>query len=332
MPDNNLSLKEKSFDLHQSTGVIDTHCDTIHLFRRSEHGSYKFGDHNKTGHLDLPRMEIGAIKVQFFAVFIEPEHRTSALHLTLQLIEHYYQALSGFEKRITHVENYYELEQVLAKGKIASVLAIEGGEVIGSSLELLRMLHRLGVRSFGLTWNHRNQIADGVGEEAGAGLTRFGFEVVAELNKLGVIIDVAHLSESGFWDVLETSSVPVIVSHANAYAVCNHPRNLKDSQLKGLAENGGIISLSFYPKFIGKESVKISNLVDHYVHIASLIGVEHLGVGSDFDGIDETIEGLADVSQMSNLTEALLKRGFKEQDVKKILKENYLRLLHEVLR
>ncbi|MGI6097749.1 MAG: dipeptidase [Dethiobacteria bacterium] len=324
---------EEAYKLHREIGVIDSHCDTVGLFENKKIG-YNFNLWNEIGHLDLPRMEAGGVKVQFFAVYIEPENKPhTSLHRTLQLIDTYYETLKGLEERIVPVTDFGTLKQVLEGQKIASILAIEGGEAIETDLRLLRMLYRLGVRSFGLTWNQRNQIADGIDErESGGGLTRFGFSVIRELNKLGMLIDLAHLSEAGFWDVLETSADPVIVSHANAYTICNHPRNLKDQQLKALAEAGGVIGLSVYEDFIKESNADLDSLADHFAHIASLIGVEHIGIGSDFDGIDRPVKGLEDVTKLPNLTAALLKRGFSKADMKKILRDNYLQLFNKVLK
>jgi len=195
------------------------------------------------------------------------------------------------------------------------------------------MLFRLGIRGLGLTWNQRNDIADGVGErQAGGGLTRFGKKVIGEMNRLGMIVDLAHIAEKGFFDVLMASSHPVIVSHANARAICNHHRNLSDQQLRAIKENGGVVGLTLYPAFIHDKTPNLEILLNHFEHIAELIGTDYMGIGTDFDGMEGKMpEGLNDVSSLHLLVEGLRSRGFKENDLNKILFENYLRVIQKIM-
>jgi len=194
------------------------------------------------------------------------------------------------------------------------------------------MLFRLGIRSLGLTWNHQNQLATGVGKGVqGEGLTTFGRQVVREMNNLGMVIDLAHINEAGFYDAVCESSEPVIVSHSNARALCDHPRNLSDEQLRKIKEADGVIGLNFYPEFVSAEKATISKLIDHFVHIAEVAGIDHLGIGSDFDGIDQVIPDLEDVTKVPRLIGELSKHGFSAADIEKITSKNFLRVLNKVL-
>lgn len=183
-----------------------------------------------------------------------------------------------------------------------------------------------------MTWNGRNELADGVGEsETEGGLTRFGRAVVQEMNRLGMVVDASHLSEAGFWDVLEVSNQPVITSHANSRCICNHRRNLTDEQIRALAARGGVIGLTFYPDFIHPDQPSLEKLLDHMDHIISLAGVDCIGLGSDFDGIDQVTSGLEDISRLPAITEGRWRRGYREEEIAKILGGNFLRVLQQVL-
>lgn len=237
------------------------------------------------------------------------------------------------QEEIELAHSLKEIYSIYQKEKIAAFLSVEGGEVLQGRLEVLRVLYRLGIRILTLTWNHRNQLGDGVYEKVtGGGLTRFGRKVVKEMNRLGMIIDVSHLSEPGFWNVLELSEYPVMASHSNAAALCPHPRNLSDRQLRALGEKGGMVGVNFCPSFVSDENPKLKVLLDHIDHIVNLIGIEHVGIGSDFDGIDQGVEGLEDISKITNITSGLINRGYEERDIKKIWGENYLDLFKKTLK
>ncbi len=312
--------------------IIDGHCDTVHRFI-SETGNYDFTRHNKEGHIDLPRLRQGGIKLQIFALYIEQDFKpVGAVRRCLQLIDGYYRTVNRVQADLQTILNLSDLHEVINGSKIAALLSVEGGEALEGDLAVLRVLFRLGVRGLGLTWNQRNQLAVGVGKGLqGDGLTSFGREVVREMNNLGMIVDLAHINEKGFYEAMSLSNVPIIVSHANARALCDHPRNLSDSQLKALGENNGIIGLSYYPSFIHRESPSLEKLLDHFVHVAEVAGIEHLGFGSDYDGIEQTIKGLDDVSCLHQLVDGLISRGFTSKEIRQITSENYLRVLNQVL-
>jgi len=318
-------------EIHRESVIIDAHCDTVHKFLLSKN-QYNFNIRNDTGHVDLPRLKESGIKVQVFALYIEPQYNPErSLKRCLELYDILIKTFNNSNNKIVIVTSAAEMEEALKQNKLAAFLSIEGGEALEGSLSVLRVLYRLGVRFLTLTWNHRNQIADGTGEGiTGGGLTRFGRKVIKEMNHLGMVIDVSHLSERGFWDVLDLSEKPVIASHSNARSLCSHSRNFSDRQIKALAEKGGIIGINYCPPFVGEEA-DISYLVNHIDHIVGLVGINHIGLGSDFDGIDTTIAGLEDVSKLPNLTYELFKKGYTKAEIKKILGENFFNFFYKIL-
>lgn len=318
-------------NLHRSAILVDTHCDTILSLMRGR----PLGTRSDEGHIDLPRLKEGGAGAQFFACYIEPQYKPDkGLKRVMQQIDAFYQAVEANAADIEVATTVADIERIHASGKIAGVLAIEGGEAIDGDLAALRMVHRLGVRSFGLVWNQRNLLADGIGErQAHGGLTNLGIEVVKELNRLGMVVDVSHLNDDGFWDVIETSTSPIMASHSNSRAVCDHPRNLTDDQIRALAKNGGVMGMNFCPPFVAKGGqATIDMLIDHIDHIVGLVGFDHVGLGSDFDGISEVPVGLENAACMPNLTRRLAERGYSEENILKILGKNHLRLLKAVWR
>lgn len=295
----------------------------------------KFGERSSKGHVDLPRLLESGVDLQIFAVYIQPEYKIErALHRALQVIDRFYKELHDHEDKMMLFTKVSDVREAEKHGKIAAMLSIEGGEAVEADLGILRMLHRLGLRAMTLTWNERNQIADGAGEgRTKGGLTNFGVELVKEMNNIGMVVDVSHLSDPGFFDVIETTTKPVIASHSNCRAICNHRRNLTDDMIKILADNGGVMGMNFSAAFVdeNKEKATLERVLDHVGHIVKVASVDHVGIGSDFDGIENTPKGLEDVTRMPYLTEGLLKRGYKEDDIRKILGENFLRVFSEVI-
>jgi membrane dipeptidase len=317
--------------IHDRSVVVDGHIDTLlELVNGKVTG---IGEPNNVIHVDLPRMKKGGVNVQLFAAFIEPAYKPErALKRSLQLVSRMLKEIEGNQEEIALALSFNDIEKINAKGKIAAIISIEGGEAISGDLEVLYALYKLGVRSIGLTWNERNDIAEGVGEKhAHGGLTSFGHDVVKEMNRLGMVVDVSHMTEKSFWGVIEASEKPIIASHSNAYSVCAHLRNLKDDQIKALAQNGGVMGMNFAPPFIAKENANIDKLIAHIDHIAGLVGTDHIGLGSDYDGIPSTPEGLEDISTLPRITQALLDKGYEELDIKKILGGNFMRVLRDIL-
>jgi len=320
-------------EIHACTTVVDAHCDTLTVLKSQKR---QLGNLSKEGHIDLPRLILGGVNVQFFASFVSyvsPGIRTdNPLARALEIFDVFYQEMALATDRVEPAFSYNDIERIVAGQKIAALLAVEGGEALAGRIEVLRMFYRLGVRCITLTWNDRNELADGASEYGtGGGLSSFGTAVVKEMNRLGMLIDVSHLSPQGFWDVLKNSEKPVIASHSNTRSICEHQRNLSDDQIKSLAAQGGVMGLCFYPDFVGKKEPSLDMLLDHAVHVADMAGVDCLGLGSDFDGIECTLPELSDVTCLPVVTEGLFKRGFSQTDVQKILGGNFLRVLSQVL-
>ncbi|OPY58211.1 MAG: Membrane dipeptidase (Peptidase family M19) [Pelotomaculum sp. PtaU1.Bin035] len=316
--------------LHYESIVIDTHCDTLSVMLD---GGWHLAGFSGQGQLDLPRLKEGGVDVQFFSAFVAPEYKPVAVRRVMELIDLFYQEMEENSDVILHAKGLADINEALATGKVAAFLSIEGGEALEGSLGVLRVLHRMGVRSITLTWNGRNELGDGVGEEStGGGLTGFGIATVMEMNRLGMLVDVSHLSERGFWDVIKVSRQPVIASHSNCRAICDHPRNLKDEQIKALASNGGVMGIAFVPDFLGGESPSIDDVIAHIDHVIAVAGPDCVGIGSDFDGTDILPAGLDACSSLPAVTSGLLKRGYNGEVIKKILGGNFLRVIGQVIK
>jgi membrane dipeptidase len=236
-------------------------------------------------------------------------------------------------------------------GKHGLMLCMEGAEPLGTDLSLLRNFYKLGVRIICLTWHQRNAVADGAGEPGTGGLSNFGKKLVQEMNRIGMVIDVSHMSEVGFWDVLSHSQRPVLASHSNARSLCDHPRNLTDEQIKSLTQKGGVIGINFLGQFVKNQTPTVHDVLDHIDHIANLVGIDYIGLGPDWIDyaphlivecldpsgylsqripIEVYAKGVEKEEELPNLTIGLLSRGHSETDIQKILSGNFLRFLDEV--
>lgn len=318
-------------EIHRRAIVVDGHSDTILAIAG---GHRSLGERSDRGHLDLPRAREGGLDVVFMACWIETACKPHlSLKRGLQLVDAVHREVERFPDQIAIAGSLADIHRIVESGRIAAVLAIEGGEAIDGDLAVLRTLYRLGVRVMTLTWNQRNDLADGVKESrTRGGLTSLGVEVVREMNSLGMVVDVSHISDAGFWDVLAISTQPVIASHSNCRALCDHPRNLTDDQIRALGKNGGVVGVTFPPNFVDPSRPNLERLLDHIDHIAGLAGPDHVGLGSDFDGFDAHLEGVEDASKLPSLTEGLLRRGYREEDILNILGGNFLRVLGTVFR
>lgn len=318
--------------IHQKTIVFDGHCDTILEIINHKRS---LGSRASTGHLDIPRLKEGGVNIQVFAVFIEDIYKPDkSLKRSLQLIDYFFSEIEKNQDKISLVTNYNQIKEVNKAGKIAAILSIEGGEALEGDLVVLRALYKLGVRLLTLTWNQRNQIADGLNESrTGGGLTEFGSKVIDEMNRLGMLIDISHLSEAGFWDVVKCSKTPIVASHSNCYTLCPHRRNLKNEQIKAIADKGGVIGITFVPKFLTQDNRKatVEDVIKHIDYLVEKVGVDYVGLGSDFDGTNSLPLDLESVDKIPNITIGLDKRGYKEEDIKKILGGNFIRVFKEVV-
>jgi len=308
--------------------IVDAHCDTAKS--AYEQGADLF---RNSFHLDIERLLQSGERVQFFAAFPDQnKFRNNALTRVLAIIDEVYRAQEQHGKQFAICTNAQEIGRAIREGKVAALLSVEGGECLNGELSILRQLYRLGVRSMLLTWNYRNLLADGAEVEHGGGLTDFGRLVVAEMNRLGMIIDVSHLCEASFNDVLSLTSRPVIASHSNAGAVCGHVRNLNDTQLKAIAANGGVVGINFYPRFLNNtDQASIDDVVKHIEHICSVTGENHIGIGADFDGIDCTPEGLEGTQCIPALFERLEQLNYSTVLLEKIAGLNFMRVIKQIL-
>lgn len=313
--------------------ICDCHCDTLTELYKKNTDLY-----SNEQHFDIQRQIALGGGLQFCAIFVPtPEFRYyGGLRYTLQLLDKYLQECKKLQAAgvdVLQVRTKADAADVL-NHKAATLLAIEEGGAIDGSLEALRCLYELGVRAMTLTWSNRNDIADGVNEEgSGGGLTVFGRKVVAEMNKLGMLVDVSHIAPAGFWDVIETSSKPIIATHSNAKSLCPHPRNLDDKQILAINENDGLIGVTFAGQFLEEDYNKacIESVYRHIDYMLNLMGNDdHLGFGSDFDGISHPPYNIHGVQDYKPLVEFLAAK-YSDATIAKITHQNVLNLLQKVL-
>lgn len=299
--------------------IIDLHCDALLKLTTLEAASFA---EDVRIHVNQKRLQLGQIKAQVFAIFIDPAIPQNQQFLeVIRQMEAFHTHVLQTEGMV-HITDWAQLEQ-LAPHEIGAILSLEGCSAIGDDLTKLIAVLDAGVKLVGLTWNEENAVAHGAEQDASLGLKSFGKEVIQLLNDRDIIIDVSHLNEQSFWDVLPLAK-HIIASHSNARALCDHPRNLTDAQAKALVKHGGHIHVVYYPLFIGGQDETLEQLVNHVEHLANLVGVEHIGLGSDFDGIDMTVKGLAHAGEAQNLLEALRTR-FSEEEVHGIASQNFIR-------
>lgn len=314
--------------------ICDCHCDTLTELYKKGTSLY-----DNDQHFDIKRqIELGG-GLQFCAIFV-PTHEFryyGGLRYTLCLLDKYKQELKALQEKgidVLPVLTKADAADVL-NHKAATLLAIEEGGAIDGSLEALRMLYELGVRAMTLTWSNRNDIADGVNEEcSGGGLTTFGRQVVAEMNRLGMLVDVSHIATAGFWDVIETSTKPIIATHSNAKTLCSHPRNLNDDQIKAINANDGLIGITFAGQFLEEDynNACIDSVYRHIDYMLNLLGNDdHVGFGSDFDGISHPPYNIHGVRDYKPLIEYLQSKNYSDSTIEKITHKNVLNLLSKVL-
>lgn len=363
-------------NVHARSILVDTHNDVL---QRMVNEDVDIRARLSDGHSDLSRFAEGGVDAQFFSVWPDPIYGSDhSARRVLQQIDALYQLLEVAPDRIELAVTTEDVRRIVAAGKLAALMGIEGGHGIEDDLGVLRMFHRLGVRYMTLTHFNTNNWADSSTDVARFdGLSPFGEDVVREMNRIGMIVDISHVSDETFWDVMRITSRPVIASHSSCRALCNHPRNMSDEMIEAVGENGGVIGINFYPEFIDDEFRKkreaarggsvveafkvpeerdpaaldelarerhlsfaggesdiplptIDAVVDHIDHVVEIAGVDHVGLGSDFDGIDVAPEGLEDVTTYPAITEILIERGYSDEDIEKVLGENFLRVLREV--
>lgn len=305
--------------------IIDLHCDTISYLSKQDISLY-----TNTGQYDIKRALEADICLQFFALFVMPGDFDSNLRIILKQLDKFYRELENNAEYLYHFKTYNDFAIERSTGKIACLLHLEGAECLGNDTEILRILYRLGLRSMGLTWNNRNLLADGVGEgEIAGGISKKGREIIKEMSRLGIILDLAHISEKAYFEAFDIYDKEILVTHANVRALCENRRNLSDKQLKVLADHGGIIGITQVADFVNKDNATIDKMLDHICYVADLVGVKHVALGSDFDGADNMV--ISDVGAYKDMPDLLMKRGFDKNEVEMILSENVLSFLEKIL-
>ncbi len=317
--------------LHYDALVIDGHCDSIG--DQLERGRW-LGDRSEDGHVDLPRLREGGIDVQFFACYVpKPYQRHGAVTHALERLDQLHLLAEQLPDQFILARSVEDILHAKSTGKIAGIAGLEGAEALDASIGVLRQFYRLGLRNLGLAWNYRNAACDGVAESrTNGGLTEFGVKVVEECNQLGILLDVSHLSAAGVEDVLTISQRPIIASHSNANAMCEHPRNLTDAQMEAIAARGGVIGVTFVDSFLNRQNPEQASLDDVIANIEYMLGIvgpEHVALGSDFDGWSLARE-LKDASCYPLITQRLVERGHNAHSIRKILGENLLRVIRSV--
>ncbi len=360
-----IALKAKN--LHFSSLVFDTHVDTTSKLQTN----WKFQEEHKEGNVDLPRMKKGGLNALFLSIYMAGTITgPKAVNDALEKIAAVRELTGRFPGDLSLCTSAAEVVEARRRGKIAVLMGMEGGHMINNSLPILRMYAALGVRYLTLTHSVNTDWADSSGDQPKHnGLTAFGRSVISELNRLGVLVDISHVSDKTFWDAMEVSRAPMIASHSSCRSLCPHPRNMTDDMIKALAAKGGIIQINYHVEFLDpaameyfkkaeplfrqlmekqedkEDMAKIqaevtsrlgpppqvswTRIIDHLDHAVRLVGADHVGLGSDFDGAVMP-EGMTDASMLPKITEALLRKGYKETDIRKILGENTLRLIREV--
>ena len=344
-------FKARAIQLHRSTPLIDGHNDYPWALRGIDPGR----DLNKAEitkpvpslMTDIPRLRQGGVGGQFWSVYTPGTMQgQEAVRVTLEQIDIVHRMTRKWGETFQMANTADDVDRAFKNGKIASMIGMEGGHSIDNSLPTLRMFYALGARYMTLTHNVNLRWADAAADKPVAGgLTRFGEEVVREMNRLGMLVDLSHVAADTMEDALRVTEAPVIFSHSSARAICNVPRNVPDNILQLVAKNGGVVMVTFVPGFISQAvadfdakpeaerkgltppKATLSQVADHIDHIRKVAGIDHIGLGGDFDGITQVVEGLEDVSKYPDLTAELLKRGYKDDDIKKILGLNVLRVM-----
>ena len=372
------SISEKARKLHFSSIVVDTHDDTTQRFLD---GKFDLGTRSATGSIDIPRMREGNLSAIFFSIWM-PSKVTGreAVDRALVQIDAVREQVRKHSTDMVLATTAAEVREARKEGKIAALMGVEGGHMINASLGVLRSYAALGVRYMTLTHSGNDEWADSSTEKpVHNGLTDFGKDVVREMNRLGVIVDISHVSDKTFYDALEVSKAPLFASHSSCRAICDAPRNMTDQMMKDLAAKGGVVQINYHVGFLSQEfrdaekadpeinksisaevtkrcgdnegcqliegdhitreyveqgklpRVEFGKIIEHIDHAVKVAGVDHVGLGSDFDGANMPY-GMEDATKLPKITEALLQKGYSEGDVRKILGENTLRVMTQVER
>ena len=327
--------------------VIDFHCDALYEARKATRKGTPLCFEKNDNQIDLQKLAKGDYLLQCFAAFVYMENNQDPLLYALEEIDEFYRMLAEYPDQIAQVKSWADLEANRAAGKISAMLTIEDGGCCQGSLAALRQFYRLGVRMMTLTWNFQNTLASpnhftpGTDDPAipnkTDGLTKLGIEFLHEMERLGIIIDVSHLSDAGIWDVYHNTTRPFIASHSSARAICNHARNLTDDMIRAIAERGGVAGINYCAGFLTDKPAADGHyygtaalIADHIDHMRNVGGIDVVALGSDYDGISRRLE-MPDCSYMPLLEAELRRRNYSEEDIEKVFYKNALRVLREFL-
>ncbi len=321
--------------------VIDMHCDTLSELMLAENRGEHLELRKNRLHVDLEKMQKGDYLLQNFALFIDLHRDGEPTAALLRMIDIYYNELEKNTGLIAPVLSASDIEKNAAAGRMSALLTMEEGAPCRGKVSFLRDFYRLGVRMMALTWNYENEIGwpncvaklPGYVPGQRYGLKEAGFEIVGEMQRLGMIVDVSHLSDDGFYDVCEVAKAPFVASHSNARALCAHPRNLTDDMLRKLAAHGGVAGLNFCSAFLTEESWESSTarMVEHIRYMTNVGGMDSVGLGTDYDGIQSRLE-MDDCSKIQMLADEMSRQGFSEDQIEKIFYQNVLRVYREALK
>ena len=384
-PSKSETVSPRARQIHNSAIVVDTHADTPQRFLDD---NFDIGstDPKDLGHVSLDKARAGNLGAEFFSIWVEPSFKGQYAHRAMDLIDSVYQQAARHPDRMMMAFSVGDIERAHKQKKLASLMGIEGGHAIENDLRLLRDFYKLGVRYMTLTWSNTNEWADSSGDisnpkiEHHNGLTDFGKQVVQEMNRLGMMVDISHVADKTFYDAVATSRAPVIASHSAARALSNHARNMTDDMLRAVTKNNGVVMVNFFSAFVDENYRKVyeaqrkdeeaavaafvaqrkaegkpvsyaeydriqrewtakiprpplKSLIDQIDHIAKIAGVDHVGLGSDFDGVSgATPEGIDSAADLPKITQGLLDRGYSADDIRKILAANLLRVFRDVER
>jgi membrane dipeptidase len=381
------TVSAKARQVQDSAIVIDTHADTPQRFL-DENYDIASTDPKDPGHISLDKAKIGNLGAEFFSIWVDPEtiaKQDYAKH-TLDLIDSVYEQAARHPDHMMMAFSVADIERAHREHKLAALMGIEGGHSIENDIRVLGDFYRLGVRYMTLSWSNTNEFADSSGDindpkvQHHNGLTEGGKQIVLEMNRLGMLVDISHVADKTFWDAIAVSKAPVIASHSSARALTNAPRNMTDDMLRAVTKNGGVVDVNFYSGFVDEDYRKaadaqapqreaavkalldkakasgqpipylevdrierewgnkiprppLKSLIDHIDHVAKVAGIDHVGLGADWDGVSgQTPQGIDSAADLPKITQALLDRGYSESDIKKILGENVLRVFAEAER
>jgi membrane dipeptidase len=319
--------------VHSYVRVADMHNDISEQMAKSAYANYHLADRHSYLHTDIPRLQDGGLDIQVFAIWDSASN--GAYQTAINQYNRLTAEFTANPETIQHIRNYTALDSAVNDDRIAGIIFLEGGHYIENDVDKLKYFYDLGVRGMTITWNNSTSWAVSAKDEArgtrAGGLNAFGRKVIAAMDSLGMIIDVSHVGIQTISDILATSKNPIIASHSNARALCNHYRNLSDDQIRAIAAGGGLIGACFYPYFLnGSSNASLNDVINHINYIVNLVGVDYVGIGSDFDGIEVWPGDLQDVSYFPRLTGALLNEGYTEEEIAKIMGGNFLRIFRQV--